>query len=225
MMDSQDIESKINELLPQLDNPDFKADDVDPTLLYAAKAEKRRRDNQGAYTRSQQELKKTQLLSQKMAETLESELLNILPSDKAYELEELKHQDPDAWRVKLTELETARKAQIQEQLRTIEQEAGNKSELEIRVEQLKAFQESNPDIKLTDEVIENDIPPRITKKLESGKISFGEFLEECGNYLKAGKVIDKGDKPDEVIDISAQAGSASQPEGKRGKSSYDNEIY
>ena len=224
-MDSQDIESKINELLPQLDNPDFKTDDVDPTLLYAAKAEKRRRDTQGAYTRSQQELKKTQLLSQKMAETLEAELLNILPSDKAYELEELKHQDPDAWRVKLTELETARKAQIQEQLRTIEQEAGNKSELEIRVEQLKAFQESNPDIKLTDEVIENDIPPRITKKLESGKISFGEFLEECGNYLKAGKVIDKGDKPDEVTDISAQAGSASQPEGKRGKSSYDNEIY
>ena len=78
-MDSQEIESKIAELLPQLDSTDFKEDGIDPVLLFAAKTEKRRRDTQASYTRSQQELKKTQLLSQKMAETLESELVQVLP--------------------------------------------------------------------------------------------------------------------------------------------------
>lgn len=224
-MDSQEIESKINELLPQLDNPEFKADEVDPVLLFAAKTEKRRRDTQASYTRSQQDLKKTQLLSQKMAETLESELVKVLPVDQAATLEELKHQDPDAWRQKLTELETARKQQIQEQLQAIEQEAGNKSELEVRIEQLQAFQEANPDIQITDEVIENDIPPRITKKLETGKISFGEFLEECRKYLTAGKVIDKGAVPPDIPDISKQPGSSAMPSGKPGKTAYDKEIY
>lgn len=224
-MDSQEIESKINELLPQLDNPDFKADEIDPTLLFAAKTEKRRRDTQAAFTRSQQDLKKTQLLSQKMAETLESELVKVLPADQAASLEELKHQDPDAWRSKLTELETARKQQVQEHLRAIEQEAGNKSELEVRIEQLKAFQEANPDIVLTDDVIANDIPPRITKKLETGKVSFAEFLEECKDYLSRGKVVDKGDIPPSIPDLASQSGSAALPSGSRGRSEYESEVY
>lgn len=224
-MDSQEIESKVAELLPQLDSPDFKEEGVDPVLLFAAKTEKRRRDTQASYTRSQQELKKTQLLSQKMAETLEAELVNVLPVAKAAELEELKHQDPDAWRQKLTELENARREEVRTQLQTIEQEAGSKSELELRVEQLAAFQAAYPDIAITDEVIENDIPPRITRKLEKGTISFADFLEECRVYLSKGKTIDKGDTPPDLPDISKNPGSSSQPASKRGKSDYEVEIY
>ena len=225
MMDSQEIESKIAELLPQLDSADFKEDGIDPVLLFAAKTEKRRRDTQASYTRSQQELKKTQLLSQKMAETLETELVKVLPAQAAAELEELKHQDPDAWRAKITELENTRKSQVQEQLQAIEQEAGNKSELEVRIEQLRAFQEANPTVTINDEVIENDIPPRITKKLETGKISFGEFLEECRVYLAKGKVVDKGDTPTDIPDLGSASGSSSKPVGKPSKSQYEKEIY
>ena len=225
MMDSQEIESKIAELLPQLDSADFKEDGVDPVLLFAAKTEKRRRDTQASYTRSQQELKKTQLLSQKMAETLETELVQVLPAAQIAELEELKHQDPDAWRQKLTALENSRRDEVRATLQTIEQEAGSKSELEQRVEQLQAFQQAYPDISLTDEVIENDIPPRITKKLEQGKISFPDFLEECRAYLTKGKVVDKGEEPPVIPDISKNPGSSSQPSGRRTRSDYEEEIF
>ena len=224
-MDSQEIESKIAELLPQLDSADFKEDGIDPVLLFAAKTEKRRRDTQASYTRSQQDLKKTQLLNQRMAETLETELVKVLPAQAAAELEELKHQDPDAWRAKITELENTRKSQVQEQLQAIEQEAGNKSELEVRIEQLRAFQEANPTVTINDEVIENDIPPRITKKLETGKISFGEFLEECRVYLAKGKVVDKGDTPTDIPDLGSASGSSSKPVRKPSKSQYEKEIY
>ena len=224
-MDSQEIESKIAELLPQLDSADFKEEGIDPVLLFAAKTEKRRRDTQASYTRSQQELKKTQLLSQKMAETLESELVQVLPVAKIAELEELKHQDPDAWRQQLTALENSRRDEVRATLQTIEQEAGSKSELEQRVDQLAAFQQAYPDIVLSDEVIENDIPPRITKKLEQGKIGFAEFLEECRVYLVKGKVVDKGEEPPAVTDISKNPGSSSQPTGRRTRSDYDVEIF
>ena len=225
MMDSQEIESKIAELLPQLDSADFKEDGIDPVLLFAAKTEKRRRDTQASYTRSQQELKKTQLLSQKMAETLESELVQVLPVAKIAELEELKHQDPDAWRQQLTALENSRRDEVRATLQTIEQEAGTKSELEQRVDQLAAFQQAYPDIVLSDEVIENDIPPRITKKLEQGKIGFAEFLEECRVYLAKGKVVDKGDTPTDIPDLGSASGSSSKPVGKPSKSQYEKEIY
>jgi len=65
-----------------------------------------------------------------MAETLESELVQVLPVAKIAELEELKHQDPDAWRQQLTALENSRRDEVRATLQTIEQEAGSKSELE-----------------------------------------------------------------------------------------------
>jgi len=78
---------------------------------------------------------------------------------------------------------------------------------------------------LSDEVIENDIPPRITKKLEQGKIGFAEFLEECRVYLVKGKVVDKGEEPPAVTDISKNPGSSSQPSGRRTRSDYEAEIF
>ena len=94
-----------------------------------------------------------------------------------------------------------------------------------KFDQLAAFQQAYPDISLTDEVIENDIPPRITKKLEQGKISFLDFLEECRNYLTKGKVVDKGEEPPAVTDISKNPGSSSQPSGRRARSDYEEEIF
>ena len=224
-MDSQEFESKVAEVLPKLGTEGFTGEGVDPAVLFAANAERRRRDTQAAYTRTQQELKQVKAVNQSMAETLESELVKVLPVDQVNELEELKHQDPDAWRVKVTELENERRSQVREQLTQIEQAAAGKTELEVRQEQLQAFTQANPDFVINDEVIANDIPPRITKKLEKGEISFTDFLEQCKDYLGRGKVVDKGAEPPAILDISKQAGSASKPTSVNTGDGYEAEVY
>lgn len=224
-MDTPEIEVKIAELLPQLDSPDFKGDGVDPVLLFAAKAEKRRRDTQASFTRSQQELKQVQAVNEQLAQTFEAELVKTLPVAEAAELEELKHTDPDAWRTKLGELEQVRRTQVKAQLDTIATEAKGKTELELRIEQLQAFNEAYPDVTINDEVIENDIPPRITRKLAKGDITFAAFLEECRTYLAKGKVIDKGNTPPNIPDLSAVPGSSTPGEARQAKAGYEQEIY
>ena len=72
-MDSQEFESKVAEVLPKLGTEGFTGEGVDPAVLFAANAERRRRDTQAAYTRTQQELKQVKAVNQSMAETLESE--------------------------------------------------------------------------------------------------------------------------------------------------------
>jgi type II secretory ATPase GspE/PulE/Tfp pilus assembly ATPase PilB-like protein len=56
--------------------------------LYAATAEKRRRDTQSGYTKSQQELKRTQAIAAELSSNLEREIVAKLPEDKAAEQEE-----------------------------------------------------------------------------------------------------------------------------------------
>ena len=53
----------------------------------------------------------------------------------------------------------------------------------------RSFKKLTLELKITDDVIQNDIPPRITKQLEQGKINFGEFLNQCGEYMSKGRVV------------------------------------
>ena len=76
-----------------------------------------------------------------------------------------------------------------------------------------------------DEVIENDIPPRITKKLADGKIDFAGFLAECKDYLTKGKVLAQPDTPPDIPNLGAVPGSSAKPDGKPTPDAYDNEIY
>lgn len=218
-------ETQVNEVLAQMDKEGFTGEGIDPMVLYAANAEKRRRDTQGSYTKSQQELKRLAAVNDQLAVTFEAELVQTLPIKAAAELEELKHTDPEAWRAKLGELESARRAAVQEQLKTIANQASAKTELELRSEQLESFKTAYPDLNLTDEVIENDIPPRITRKLEQGKISFADYLEECRVYLGKGKTIDKGEAPPTMVDLGSAAGSAKPGGTASTSSSYTDEIY
>lgn len=74
-------------------------------------------------------------------------------------------------------------------------------------------------------MIENDIPPRITKKLADGKIDFAGFLAECKDYLTKGKVLAQPDTPPDIPNLGAVPGSSAKPDGKPSPDAYDNEIY
>ena len=220
------VEEQVNAVLQQMSAEDFDASKVDPVIMFAATAEKRRRDTQSEFTKVSQKAKKLEATNAQLSQVFEQELVQQMSPREAAELEELKFSDPDAWRNKLVTLEEANKGKIKEKLQQIEQEAVGKTEVELRVEQLQAFNEAHPGFELNDDVVQNDIPPRITRKLEKGEISFADFLQQSYDYLNKGKVIGAGDTPPDIPNLGKAPGGATPQQSKENpRSGYDTEIY
>jgi hypothetical protein len=181
-------------------------------VKFAATAEKRRRDTQASYT------KQTQIIKAQEAE--KAELLKIvtgtvkleLTDAQKEELEDLKFSDPETWRQKVNVYErealAKHKETVDSTLKQVSTSSQEKAEKERREIALKEFLLENPKIKLDDDVIANDIPPRILKKLETGIITFEAFLDECKTYLETGKVIAQTEKTMEQPNLSKIAGSS-----------------
>ena len=138
---------------------------------------------------------------------LKSEVL--LTKEQKFELNDLKKTNPEKWRSKLNEYEEANKVNLETELDEIRKTSANKSELEVRKEQMAAWSESTG-ITLTDDVVANDLPPRFIKELEAGNATFEEFLEKAGNFLKAEKVIQGStdDVKDDTKNLSKVAGGS-----------------
>jgi len=180
--------------------------ELDEATSYAVTAERRRRDTQSSYTKSQQNLKKQEAISAGLEERfLKSEV--VLSDEQTLELTGLKQSNPEKWREKLNEYEEAGKVTLKTELEEIAKNSANKSELDVRTEQMATWSESTG-ITLTDEVVQNDLPPRFTKELEAGTITFEQFLTKAGNFLKAEKVIQGSDEStdDDTKDLSRVAG-------------------
>lgn len=160
-----------------------------PELRYAAVSEKRRRDAQSALGKTQHELKTTKAEADALRNRFKSKATVNLSKEEQEELEELKYSDPDAWRVKMNELEQRAAQETDDELRITSEEVSLNAELDRRVELLADFQKANPELEITDDVIFNEVPPRITNKLKSGEIPFETFLEEVKDYLVKGKAI------------------------------------
>lgn len=157
-------------------------------------AEKRRRDTQAAYTKSQQALKAKEAELQKLREQLEKAVTVELPQDVKEELEELKYNDPEAWRNRMNNLEQEAKRKQQEELESLTGEARKAAEVQFELSRRQqVLEEFNASAKvpITDEIIANEVPPRITKKLDSEEISFEEFLSEVESYVTTGKTVPK----------------------------------
>ena len=172
-------------------------DDLDPNVKYAAGLEKRRRDTQSSYEKSQHQLRTEQAKSEKLEERLLSDPKLDLSDEEALELEELKNTDADAWRNKLNEHTATAKAKAKEDVDGISNKTENDIEVDRRQTVLDEFHKANPELTLTDEVIENDLPPRILKQLESGEVTFEKFLDNAKNFLTKGKVIQGANEEDE----------------------------
>jgi len=230
-MSTPSIDTQINEAINNRTEVEGKmqfAEDLDPMVKYAANAEIRRRDTQAAYTKTQQENLALTSENTQLANTWAEEVSKHLTSEQQNELEELKHTDQEAWREKINTYEGQNASRVKEKHTKIKEKAGQETELQQRTRLLEEHNAANPKFALTDDVIDNDIPPRITKKLESGKISFEEYLQEANTFLSAGKVISQGDPAPDDIDLS-KAGGDHKPsdEAVAGdiKESYAKEIF
>ena len=153
--------------------------------------EKRFKDTQGAF-KSQQEL----VVTKAKLEALEKLTTPKVELDEAAktELEDLKFSNPDAWRTKMNKLEKEAQTQHNATLSEAGRIAANQAELDDRTQVFADFQANNPDLTISDDTIKYDIPPRLTNKLETGTIDFGQYLEEVKTYLTSGKIIGDGNK-------------------------------
>lgn len=167
--------------------PEDVAKDLDEPTLFAVTSERRYRDTQAGYTKAVQDGKKQKAI----ADGLQDHIMGsevTLSQEQKQELRDLKKTDPDAWRSKLNEYETTAKGALETKLKDIAVESSNKSEVEIREEQMAVWSKDTG-IELTQEIVDNDLPPRFSKGLADGSISFEEFLTQAGEFLKADKVI------------------------------------
>lgn len=184
--------------------------EASPEVLYAAKLEKRHRDTQSAFTKAQQRAKALEEENAKLASSWEADAVSNLSATEQARLEELKTQDPDAWRAEITVLEESKKTKFAEKRQSISKEAQQAVELQNRQALLDQYNSEHPETQLTDEVIENDIPPRITKQLEKGEITFEEFVAKCDKFLnKPKKIATEGEVDEEPT--FARSGGGSKP--------------
>lgn len=206
-------------------------DTLSPEVKFAAIAEQRRRDTQAEYTKISQSKKALEVENSALKKKAIGNIKITLTEDQQEELDDLKFSDPEAWRVKVNKYEQEALIKYSQELDTeitqISSEELKQSELERRKDVLKEFNQANPDFQLNDTIFENDIPPRITKKLETGKISFEDFLHEAYSYLKTGKVIKRDTLPNDPNLSKMGGGDKPDTHGEKEDIilSYNKEIF
>lgn len=214
------LEVKVNEALNKVDEKGKLVfeEGVDPLFKALVVEAKKARDNQAAFTKSRQEIADLKAKKDLLEATVKSNSSQLSP-EKIAELEELKFTDPDAWYEKKLKYENEAKAQFNGQLEEKLAEASTKALRDLtlveRTEMLNSFQ-AQTGIILTDDVMANDIPPRIQNKINT--MPFEDYLQEVATYLNTGKVVKDTDEGLGITNLSNLAGSSITNRGS--KSTY-----
>jgi hypothetical protein len=189
------FEQHVNAVVKQLKQDDSGTWQLPDTVeaseevKYAAMLEKRRRDTESALGKTRQQLKAQESMTKELEQRVAAQVKIDMTPEEADALEYLKDTDADAWRRKMNALEQQATTKLREELDGISLTASQQAELERRAQVLNEFNQEHADFPITDELLANDIPPRIVKKLETGKISFEDFLAEAYNYVKTPKKV------------------------------------
>lgn len=196
-------------------------------VKFAAKTERRRRDQEGAYTKQMEEVAALKAMNEQLTAKVKTKPSAYISDEQAQELDNLKFEDPDAWRAKLNEYDTQASKQLQEELVKMEQESSKQAEVERRKIVLAQFNAQNPQLNLTDEVIIDNVPPRIIKQLETGEIAFDDFLAKAKTYITTPKVLDSGTVLAAEPNMGQLQGSANPSVDNQlgSDDSYENEVY
>lgn len=196
--------------------------------LYAAHIEIRRRDTYSSFSKVKNENVALTTENNEMAKQWEEDAIANLSVEDAASLAELKESDVDSYIAKKAEHVQVAKEKFGERRAKVKETAKKETEIERRTRLVEEHNEANPDAELTQEVIDNDIPPRMLKEVEEGKITFDEFIAKASKYLITNKVIG-GTKKEEQQPNLSEVGGGSKPEKSAVnagmKNSYKNEIF
>ena len=181
--------------------------DIDANVLFAATLEARRRNTESLYGKTKHALDIETGRTKKLEQRIAAQVKISTTPEKAEELADLQQSDPEAWRLEMNKLEAAAKASLNSEFDTDRAEVTEAAERARLEELITAHNAAHPDAQVTDETLQNDIPPRIVKKLQEGKISFEDFLVEASNYLATPKKVGGASKPSDVTNINNVGGT------------------
>lgn len=165
--------------------------------------EKRYKDTQASYTRSQQLLKAAQAENEALKKVVTPTI--SISADKQKELDDLMYSDPQAWRKEMNQLEADAQKSHDDNIATAVSTVTAQAELERRAQVLAEFNQSH-ELNITDETIQFDVPPRLTKKLELGEVTFEQYLDDVADYLKLPKKVATANKTLEQPNLGKQGG-------------------
>lgn len=189
---SADIQAQVNTLMTQVtidaEGKVVYPDDTPVHLKLLVAGEKKFRDTQRSYTKQQQSTKELEAENRLLKEKLSEAAKLDIPKEEAERLEELKFSNPDKWFEEMTALQSTPMTKYDDIMSEVKTKAGAEFELDRRIEVLKEFN-TGRELPITPEVLDNDVPPRITKSLAEGKLSFEEYLSEVDSYLSKGKAV------------------------------------
>jgi hypothetical protein len=211
-MTTETFESKVNAIASAVtrgeDGKLQLPEDLDEAMSFSVRTEIRRRDTQSALSQTTAEKKRLELENQGLTSSWEQDAIASMTSKEAAELEELKHSDPDAWHAKLMATKETRKTEFQARRTKVSADAEQAVTSETRADTLARFNETYEGV-LTDDALNNDIPPRLVKNLEEGRVDFEGFLQSCVDFLTKGRVLDKGTEAPTTVDLSKLPGGVS----------------
>lgn len=190
-------------------------DGLDDDVKVAANSEKRRRDTQASFTKSQLDLKVVKEENNKLRKLLKPEL-SLTPEQKE-ELLDLKGTDPDKWKDKLDAYNEEAKTKLDHDLGEVEAQA----EISRRALVLQDFMDSNEGFVINDRVLNEDIPAKMKQKLVDGVVTFEAFLLEAKEYLAKGE---KQKEPD-LNSVGGGASPADRAVDEDIRTSYKKEVY
>jgi len=149
----------------------------------AAMMERRRRDTDSTNGKLFAKLKATETINGKLTDKiLASPKLDLSPEDQK-RLSDLMYDDPEQWRVEMNKLESGATSSLKADIATVTDEASQQAEQETRQEILDQFNVEFPDANLTDELLDQELPPRMWTALKNGDVSFGKFLRDANKYI------------------------------------------
>lgn len=189
----------------------------DPVVQAAIIAEKRRRDTQAAYTKANQKALQLEKQVEILSSQVKPKVEDFLTAEQKEELEALKYEQPDVWYAKMKQLEEELDKKLKEKLSVDSKEVTLQAVLD-------SYNLTNPDKPLDKATLELEVPPRLFKELEEGKIDYEAFIEKASKFIYGEKQV-KDQTPPNVPNLNKSAGMAGTEGIVSPSDDYENTIF
>ncbi len=154
---------------------EIQGNDLSPVEMALLETEKRRRGSQAAVTREQNKASRFELELAQVKEKI-PQMETRAPID-----ESLKYSDPDEY-IRQS-LEAKRSDPYEEVFDAASQYAQQTVGEQSVARVIEDYNQANPKTPLTEQMLDNDIPPRMLQELASGHVTPQDFLARAGAML------------------------------------------